>query len=82
MSKQLIQQFIASSNLGIQWILAQQREDGSFCDPQDGIGGYYKAPYALSLTGHILEAQHLADWIARHHFTLKGDFRAPERKAG
>jgi hypothetical protein len=81
MSHRIAQQLLASSELGIQWILAQQRADGSFCDPQDGIGGYYKVPYALSLTGHHREAQRLADWIAAHHFTPQGDFRAPQRKA-
>jgi hypothetical protein len=81
MSRQVIEQFLASSELGIQWILAQQREDGSFCDPPDGIGGYYKVPYALSLTGRNQQALRLADWIAGHHFTREGDFRAPERKA-
>jgi hypothetical protein len=81
MPHQIIQQFLVSSELGIQWILAQQRADGSFCDPADGIGGYYKVPYALSLTGHNLAAQRLAEWIAGHHFTAQGDFRAPNRKA-
>ena len=77
----IVQQLLTASERGIQWILAQQREDGSFCDPQDGIGGYYKIPYALSLTGHHREALRLANWIAKHHFTPEGDFRAPERKA-
>lgn len=66
---------------GIEWILSHQREDGSFCDPSDGVGGYYKVPYALALTGHLEKASRLAGWIARHHVTEEGDFRAPERKA-
>lgn len=74
-------QLFAASQRGIQWILAQQRANGSFCDPQDGIGGYYKVPYALALTGQLWAAQRLASWIAGHHFTSQGDFRAPQRKA-
>ena len=78
---QAVQQFVGAAERGITWIVAQQRDDGSFCDLQDGIGGYYKVPYALSLTGRQREAVRLADWIAEHHFTPEGDFRAPERKA-
>jgi hypothetical protein len=81
MSHAIDQQLLAASERGIRWILAQQRADGSFCDPRDGIGGYYKVPYALSLTGHHREALRLANWIAKHHLTPEGDFRAPERKA-
>ena len=35
----------------------------------------------MSLAGRQREALRLADWIAKHHFTSEGDFRAPERKA-
>ncbi len=73
--------YLNASDRGIGWILDQQREDGSFCDPGDGVGSYYKVPYALSVSGHPGEALRLADWVARHHFTRDGDFRAPERKS-
>ena len=78
---QTVQQFVSAAERGIMWIVAQQRDDGSFCDLQDGIGGYYKVPYALSLTGRQREALRLADWIAEHHFTPEGNFRAPGCKA-
>ena len=74
-------QLRAAAVRGIEWILAQQRADGSFCDPADGVGGYYKVPYALTLAGRPAEAHRLADWIARHNVTADGDFRAPDRKA-
>ena len=48
---------------GIDWILAQQRDDGSFAAVADGIGAYYKVPYALSLHGELHAAHKLADWI-------------------
>ncbi|MEE3258021.1 MAG: hypothetical protein VX293_02310 [Candidatus Latescibacterota bacterium] len=66
---------------GIDWILAQQRDDGSFAAVADGIGAYYKVPYALSLHGELHAAHKLADWIFAYHFTDPGDFRGPQRKA-
>ena len=76
-----VAQFQASANRGIAWMLAQQRADGSFCAREDGVGGYYKVPYALALAGQLRPAQRLLNWVAEHHFTAAGDFRAPERKA-
>ena len=73
--------FFEAAERGIAWIAAQQRPDGSFCNPEDGVGSYYKVPYAMALTGHQREALHLLTWVAEHHFTADGDFRAPERKA-
>lgn len=73
--------FFEAARRGIGWIVQQQRPDGSFCAPEDGMGGYYKVPYALSLAGHPRAAQRLLAWVARHHFTASGDFRAPQRKA-
>src|SRR5262245_54486665 len=71
----------ASANRGIAWILAQQRADGSFCAPEDGIGSYYKVPYALALAGQLRPAHRLLNWVSQHHFAADGNFRAPERKA-
>ena len=81
MADEIVDGFSSAATRGIEWILSNQREDGSFCDPADGVGCYYKVPYALALSGHLDEALRLADWIAGHHFTEDGDFRAPERKA-
>ena len=73
--------FFESAQRGLDWIVTHQRPDGSLCNPEDGIGSYYKAPYALTLAGHLRKAHRLLAWIAEHHFTTEGDFRAPERKA-
>lgn len=35
----------------------------------------------LALSGRQAEAQRLVSWIARHHITPDGDFRAPARKS-
>lgn len=77
----VVRRFSEAAGRGIAWIAANQRADGSFCDPKDGVGSYYKIPYALAFAGHQREALRLLEWIAKHHFTAEGDFRAPERKA-
>lgn len=77
----LVEQLTASAHRGVAWMLAQQRADGSFCAAADGIGSYYKVPCALAVAGEWRAAQRLLTWVAAHHFTSDGDFRAPERKA-
>lgn len=73
-------QFYKAAERGIAWISAQQRANGSFFSPADGVGGYYKVPYALALAGRQRAALRLLDWVAKHHFTREGDFRGPECK--
>jgi hypothetical protein len=72
---------LRAAEQGIAWIRKQQREDGSFCDVEDGIGAYYKIPFALSLAGFPRAGQRLLDWVAIHHFTQAGDFKGPRQKA-
>lgn len=76
-----LEQFSTSARRGVAWMLAQQRADGSFCAPADGVGGYYKVPAAFAVAGEWRAAHRLLTWVAAHHFTTAGDFRAPERKA-
>ena len=73
--------YLQAAHRAIRWILQRQKSDGSLFDVEDGIGGYYKVPYALALAGHGLHAMRLLRWVERHHFTQAGDFRAPQRKA-
>lgn len=77
----LLPQMQNAANRGVAWILAQQRADGSFCDAAAGIGAYYKVPSTLAVAGEWRAAQRLLHWVAQHHLTAEGDFRAPERKA-
>ncbi len=70
-----------TSRRAARWIVARQNPDGSFFDVEDGIGGYYKVPYALAVSGEVQEAVKLLEWVGAHHFTGEGDFRAPGRKA-
>lgn len=81
MARESVQDFLDASSRGIDWICTKQNPDGSFCARDDGVGSYYKIPYALSLAGRQGEALRLVDWVAENHFTSEGDFRAPERKA-
>ena len=74
-------QWIDSARRGAQWIVQQQKSDGSFFDLEAGVGGYYKVPYALVVSGFLPEAMHLLRWVKAHHFTPEGDFRTAERKA-
>ena len=73
--------YIDSARRAVRWIVEQQRPDGSFFEVDAGIGGYYKVPYALGMSGFIPEAMRLLGWVRTHHLTRAGDFRAPSRKA-
>ncbi|MCB0186986.1 MAG: hypothetical protein KDE31_22120, partial [Caldilineaceae bacterium] len=77
----LLDQMQTAAGRGVAWILAQQRADGSFCDPDAGVGAYYKVPSTLAVAGEWRAAHRLLQWVAEHHLTASGDFRAPERKA-
>ena len=73
--------YTESARRGAGWIVERQRSDGSFFDVEAGIGGYYKVPYALGVSGFVPEAIRLLRWVKAHNFTSEGDFRAPSRKA-
>ncbi len=73
--------YVASARRGAQWVVDRQRTDGSFFDADLGVGGYYKIPFMLGLSGYVPEGVRLMTWARRHHFTAEGDFRAPSRKA-
>ncbi|MFQ6096939.1 MAG: prenyltransferase/squalene oxidase repeat-containing protein [Armatimonadota bacterium] len=59
---------------GIEWLLSQQNSDGSMDPVEQGVGGYYKVPYALALTGHGVAGCRLLDWVRDNNFTEVGDF--------
>lgn len=76
-----VAQMTTAARRGIAWILAQQRADGSFGAVEDGVGAYYKVPSALAVAGEWRAAHGLLAWVAAHHLTAAGDFRAPQRRA-
>jgi len=55
--------YVEAAHRGADWLLSQQNEDGSFLKPDLQADVYHKAPLALSLTGHIIEANRLLRWI-------------------
>lgn len=81
MPRQKTSDLLQAGLSGCSWIVSHQKPDGSLCNLEDGVGAYYKVPIVLSLAGRVHEAQRLAQWVGRHHFTQDGDFRAPQRKA-
>jgi hypothetical protein len=73
--------YIESARKAARWIVDRQKADGSLFDVEAGVGGYYKVPYALGISGFATEAMRLLRWVRAHHFTPEGDFRGPSRKA-
>jgi len=73
--------YLESARRAARWIVDRQKPDGSLFDVEAGIGGYYKVPYALGISGFAAEAMRLLRWVGQHHLTPEGDFRGPSRKA-
>jgi hypothetical protein len=53
--------------------MSQQNDDGSLIRPDLQADVYHKAPYALALTGNIIPAQRLLEWIKRNDLREDGD---------
>ncbi|MFV1967618.1 MAG: hypothetical protein ACC628_19490 [Pirellulaceae bacterium] len=55
-----VRPFLEAADRGLNWIVEQQNRDGSFCRPEDGIGGYYKVAdpdrfyYRMDIEGNLL----------------------------
>ncbi len=73
--------YLESARRAARWIVGRQKADGSLFDVEAGVGGYYKVPYGLGVSGFATEAARLLRWVREHHFTPEGDFRGPTRKA-
>jgi hypothetical protein len=58
----------------VKWLLTQQNDDGSMRPVEQGVGAYYKVPYAFSLAGRTTEAARLLAWVRQNAFTEEGDF--------
>jgi len=67
---------------GAEWLLSQQRPDGSFASIEEGVDAYYKIPYALTVTGYPRQAHQLLDWTLQEGaLTPEGDLRGKQVKA-
>jgi len=63
---------------GIQWILGQLLEDGSFGQRATDLAAYYKLPMALMLTGRLKDAHRVLDHIVATFARSDGDFGTEE----
>jgi hypothetical protein len=53
----------SAAQRGAKWLRARQRPDGSL-EGTSSVGDYYKAPFALTVTGHLAEADRLLRYVA------------------
>ncbi|HHY95800.1 MAG TPA: hypothetical protein GX513_12455 [Firmicutes bacterium] len=58
---------------GVRWLLDLQNEDGSVCS-EEGLGAYYKVPWAYSAGGYSVEASRLLAWVRANAMAPSGDF--------
>lgn len=61
---------------GLRWLLDLQNADGSVC-PEDGVGAYYKIPWAYAAGGYLGEASRLLQWVRANVLAPNGDFLGP-----
>jgi hypothetical protein len=64
-----IENYLKAAQRGSEWLASKQQEDGSITTAEV----YYKAPYALSVTGRTLEANKLINWIKTDVLQDNGD---------
>src|SRR5438477_458045 len=69
---------------GARWLLGRLRPEGSL-EGAASVGDYYKAPFALTVTGHVAAAQRVLGYVARTFLRRDGglvtEFPAAEAKA-
>lgn len=69
----MFEKYTEAANKGLEWVVAKQREDGSFPSCKQGMG-YYKVPYLFNITGLYSNSYNLLSWIRENYFTEKGNF--------
>ena len=67
--KEKINSYLKASKRGSDWLVSKQKDDGSITNAEV----YYKAPYALGITGRIPEANKLINWIKTDVMKDNGD---------
>ncbi len=68
-----IDRLVEARERGARYLVARQGEDGVIGDPSEGLGSYYKAPWALAASGRTAEGSRLLAWIRRHMLSPEGD---------
>lgn len=66
------ERFAVGAQRAAEWVISQQKEDGSLTPPEDGASSYYKVPYALAVTGHATAANRLLDWTKANDLASRG----------
>lgn len=70
--------FASAARRGGDYLIRQLADDGSYRDTTDDIVYYYKAPWALLVTGHPVEANRVLDFVKRRFMREDGDFSLPD----
>lgn len=69
-----IARYRRARDLGADFLESRQGRDGMIGDlAAEGLGGFYKAAWALTAAGRTSAAVRLAGWVRRHGITSEGD---------
>ncbi|HLZ68308.1 MAG TPA: GMC family oxidoreductase N-terminal domain-containing protein [Dehalococcoidia bacterium] len=74
--------FAVARDRGADYLESRQREDGLLGDESGGLGGFYKATYALAAAGRTRAAGRMAGWLRRNAATPEGDFVGDWERGG
>ncbi len=74
--------FAAARDRGADYLEFRQRGDGLVGDESAGLGGFYKATYALAAAGRTRAAGRMVGWLRRHAATPEGDFAGGWERGG
>ncbi|MBD3292364.1 MAG: hypothetical protein GF393_05535 [Armatimonadia bacterium] len=66
----------------VKWLIKQQNDDGSFDPLAEGMAGFHKVPYALSLSGQSGRGTRLCTWIVDYSLDEDGDLGATFGRQG
>ncbi len=53
------ERLVEAKERGASYVVGRQQEDGVIGDPSEGLGSYYKAPWALAAAGRADEGARL-----------------------
>lgn len=67
--------YLEAAQRGAAWLISRQNEDGSFIRPDLQADVYHKAPFALGVSGHPIEANRLLNWVKENDLQENGDLK-------
>ncbi|MFV8755007.1 hypothetical protein ACNOYE_31035 [Nannocystaceae bacterium ST9] len=71
--------FSSAARRTVDWLLSQQRDDGSLGPERHDLAYYYKTPLLLLLAGHSGAAQRMLDFVARNFQQQDGHFASSSK---